>query len=138
MSQFEIIYTKERQLSPLSYWVHHSVGEINRGYDLSSAFHPPFPKKHPLKGYPNLVISVVGFEFRFASSVELEHCIDVLKQKHLPTTHQLSGIRGKGAGLNSHWLSRLPSHLKNWNKREKIVAALVKTRRLLESQKIDF
>ena len=128
MSSSEIIYTEDRRFSPISYWVHHGVGEEETAYSNCTKFDPPFPNKDPIMGYPYLLVQVLGFELEFSSSLELDHCIEVLSQKNMATTNQLSNIRGTGAGPNTHWLSRLPSELKSWVKREKIVAALEKAK----------
>jgi len=138
MSHFEIIYTDARQFSPVSYWVHCDAENSGLAYQQNTVFRPPFPNKDPVKGYPSLVVKVHGFEFRFASKLEIEHCIDVLKQKNLKTTHQLSAMRASDIGPNTHWLSRLPSRLKSWKKREKLVSAFIKTMDALHAQKIDF
>ena len=79
------------------------------------------PSKVPGKGYPALFVEVEDFIFHFASRAELERCIEVLGKKHLPSLHEeMSQIR------NQHWLNRLPSKVKAWNHREKIVNYLKK------------
>ncbi|TQV73158.1 hypothetical protein FLL45_17055 [Aliikangiella marina] len=138
MSKFELSYLKGRKRSPISYWVHHGVGEDKIPYAECVEFSPPFPNKDPMRGYPYLVVKVVGFEFEFASSLELTHCIDVLGKRNMHTTNYLSEIRGTSYGPNNHWLSRLPSDLKSWKKREKIVAFLLKARSDIEKAKIVF
>jgi len=138
MSKSKLIYTESRKISPVSYWVHYGMDEHDRPYSQCDDYTPPFPPKDPVKGYPYLLVTVIGFELEFASSLELDHCIEILMQRNLPTTTYLSEQRGTGQGPNSHWLSRLPSELKSWSKRERIVAALIKAKEKLLSEKIRF
>lgn len=125
-------------MSPISYWVHCGVNEDDISYLNCIEFNPPFPKKDPLRGFPFLLVEVSGFQFEFASSLELAHCIEVLEQKNLPTTTSLSNDRGTGYGPNNHWLSRLPGKLKSWSKREKVLSALSKAKKESEARNIDF
>jgi hypothetical protein len=55
---------------------------------------------------------------------QLDHVIDVLSRKPLPTSRQLSLRRGARFGPNGHWLSRLPAELKAPRKRAKLVQVL--------------
>lgn len=63
-------------------------------------------------------------ELQFSSPAQLEHCIQVLAAKPLPTTRQLSAKRGASVGPNGHWLSRLPARLKSPRRRERVVETL--------------
>jgi hypothetical protein len=101
-------------------------------------FVPPFPFKVVGKGFPYLKVTFLGNELEFASMLEVDHFREVLMQKNLPTTTSLSAIRGTDYGPNNHWLSRLPANLKSWVKREKLVAAMNKVKRDIESAKINF
>ena len=107
-------------------------------YSNCTEFEPPFPPKDPLKGFPLLTVQILGFEFKFASRLELEHVIDILSKKKLPTTIELSNERSTGFGPNNHWLSRLPGNLKSWAKREKITRALIRTIADIEKSGIEF
>ena len=138
MSNWNISYFKERKFSPLSYWVHIGSNKVQCAYSECNEFHPEFPKKVISKGYPYLFVKVVGFDFEFASILELNHCLDILKQRNLPTTISLSEQRGTGYGPNNHWLSRLPSKLKSWTKREKIISALYKAKEGIKHENIKF
>ncbi len=88
----------------------------------ASKFEPELPKAIPCKGYPFLIVNALGIELEFASVAEVEHFLEVFGQKNLPTTRQLSRRRTDGYGPNRHWLSRLPSGIKPWSKRERIIA----------------
>ena len=68
-----------------------------------------------------IIVLVFGVELHFASVAEVEHFLEIIKLKNMPTTTQLSRKRTESYGPNNHWLSRLPSHLKSWTKREKII-----------------
>lgn len=54
--------------------------------------------------------------------------METLSQKVMPTSMQLSAKRGGSVGPNSHWLSRLPKHVKPWRYREKAVSYLAMAR----------
>lgn len=128
MSKWELKYYPERLKSPVSYWVHKGVNEEQTFYQNCVEFDPCFPPKDPEKGFPFLIVCVLGIELKFASMHELEHMIEILSMKHLPTTIELSNKRGTGYGPNNHWLSRLPGDIKSNVKRKKIVNALTKTK----------
>lgn len=116
---FAIEYTEQYQPSPLSYWVHRQLDtEIWRD---ASRFEPPLPSAVPGLGYPRLVVRILGIELQFASTAEVEHFLEVLRQKNMPSSRRLSAQRGQGCGPNGHWLSRLPAKLKSWSKRERII-----------------
>tara|TARA_B100002003_G_scaffold161584_1_gene150008 strand:+ start:1422 stop:1853 length:432 start_codon:yes stop_codon:yes gene_type:complete len=132
MSKLTLDYSEQRRFSPMTYWVHRGVNESDTYYEHCSAFEPPLPNKDPLKGYPYLTVSVLGFHIEFSSSNEMEHFIEVMEQKNLPTTISLSKQRGSQNGPNSHWLSRFPAHLKKWEKREKLVLAVKKAKESAE------
>lgn len=132
MSKLKLTYFEQRRFSPMTYWVHKGINEEDTHYEKSIAFEPPLPAKDPLKGYPYVTVSVLGFQIEFASSSEMEHFIEVMEQKNLPTTISLSKLRGNQNGPNSHWLSRFPAHLKKWEKREKLVLAVKKAQKSSE------
>lgn len=138
MSKWNFKYQKTRKFTPLSYWVHKGVNEQENGWTWCKDFTPSFPKRHPVKGYPYLTVTVHATVLEFASMKELDHFVDVLSRKNLPTTIFLSKQRGSSAGPNRHWLSRLPSKLKPWSKREKIISVLSKVRADMEKKGLEF
>lgn len=119
MKKWRIEYRSSYTETPLSFWVHKQ--QDHETWRLATKFDPELPRALPCKGYPLLVVSVFGYELQFASVAEIEHFIDVISQKNLPTTLQLSKKRGENFGPNSHWLSRLPGNLKSWAKRSRII-----------------
>ncbi|MEP2651750.1 MAG: hypothetical protein ABJH06_07110 [Paraglaciecola sp.] len=138
MSKWKFEYLRNRRKTPISYWVHKGVGEQINGYVWCKEFEPPFPKKKPTKGFPFLTVTVKGLEIEFASSYEIKHFLEVMEQKNLPTTRYLSNLRGTGYGPNNHWLSRFPSHLKSWAKREKIIDSVKRAKKSLDASGADF
>ena len=124
MSAWQIEYSTEYQPSPLSYWVHRHID--NEIWSDASLFEPPLPKPIIGKGYPRLRLTFANSDLWFSSPEEVSHFIAVLGQKNMPTSLQLSAKRDTKHGPNSHWLSRLPSKLKPWSKREKITKIAVK------------
>jgi hypothetical protein len=119
MRKWRIEYSKEYQPSPLSFWVHRNLD--NDLWSLASKFDPSLPNAIPLKGFPVLLVDALGIELRFSSVEEVEHFLDVISAKNMPTPMQLTKKRNVNYGPNGHWLSRLPSKLKPWGKREKII-----------------
>ena len=119
MKKWRIEYSKEYQPSPLSFWVHRHLD--NDLWRHASEFAPRLPEAIPLKGYPVLLVDALGIELRFSSIEEVEHFLEVLSARNMPTPMRLSRQRDERYGPNGHWLSRLPSKLKPWSKREKII-----------------
>ena len=110
----------------MTFWVHHKI-DPNQGSDIDN-FEPPRSKIIGGKGYPLVHIHYLGVELIFSSKEEIEHAIEILGTKNLPTTSALSAKHTLSVGPNSHWLSRLPAHLKPWNKREKLIPQLQKAK----------
>jgi hypothetical protein len=78
----------------------------------------------PHKGFLFLHIDVADVDLQFSSLAQLDHFIEVMETKPLPTSRQLSRKRASLAGPNSHWLSRLPATLKAPRERERLVSKL--------------
>jgi hypothetical protein len=124
MGKIRVEFNKEYSETPISYWVHRELdGEYWRD---ASKYLPPLPSAIPSKGFPFLIIETQGIELQFASVPEIEHFLEVISQKNMPTTNQLARERGLTYGANRHWLSRLPAKLKPWNKREKLIPFIQK------------
>jgi len=119
---FSFAYSRDWHQTPGAYWVHIPIPDTNDKYT------PHAPKLIPGKGYAILQVPIGTHVLEFCSAAHLQHYIDVLSQKLLPATMQLSAERGSGAGPNGHWLSRLPAELKPYRKRvllvKKLAAAL--------------
>jgi hypothetical protein len=91
--------------APMAFWVHIP--------EAAGAWVPPAPTLIPHHGYAFLHVDVGDVDLQFSAMPQLEHFIDVIGRKPLPTSRQLSVRRGGAAGPNSHWLSRLPARLKS-------------------------
>ena len=85
------------------------------------AFEPSLPKAIPTKGFPVLFVDAFGTELQFSSVDEVVHFLEVIGQKNMPTSLQLTRRRNEAYGPNKHWLSRLPADLKPWRKRERLL-----------------
>ncbi len=138
MKKWEIVYDKSFRFTLMSYWVHVGVDEEEKGHSYCDEFIPPMPHKVLGKGYPLLLIYALGDSFSFASMAELNHCIEVLGQKNMSTTKQLSMQRREDVGPNRHWLSRFPSKHKPWRKREKLVKTFKQVKLEMEHEGIKF
>jgi hypothetical protein len=77
-----------------------------------------------------LHVDAADIDLQFSSLVQLDHFIEVMMAKPLPTSRQLSRKRELPVGPNSHWLSRLPAKLKAPKERAKLV---VKTRLVIHA-----
>lgn len=115
---FHFTYEKDWRSAPVAFWVHVPVPGTKDVCD------PPAPLPIPHRGYPFLRVAFESHELQFSAIAQLDHFIDILSRKPLPTTRQLSSLRGLPVGPNGHWLSRLPAALKSPRKREKLVQAL--------------
>lgn len=107
---------------PMAYWVH--VEPPGVAWRAAERYEPPAPQPEGLNGYPVLCIESQGFVFRFSSAHQLGECIDILGRTPLPTSRRLSARRQGGHGPNSHWLSRLPGHIKSPKARQRAVQDL--------------
>lgn len=117
-----IEHTQDWRNEPMAYWVHLELGDA--AWRSSESYNPPAPRAEGPRGYPVLCVESQGFIFRFSSAAQLAECVDVLGRKPLPTSRRLSAIRGGGHGPNSHWLSRLPGHIKSPKVRQRAVEDL--------------
>ena len=114
-SRFRFSYEPDWLAAPLAYWVHTPASGSTTEFD------PPAPHRIPHKGYCFLRVELGEYEFVFSSPAQLDHFVDVLAKKPLPTARQLSAARGTGAGPNGHWLSRLPKEVKVPANRARVV-----------------
>lgn len=119
---FHFTYEKDWRTAPVAFWVHVPVP------GNADACEPPAPDAVPHLGYAFLRVKIESHELQFSALAQLDHFIDVLSRKPLPTSTQLSSRRGLPVGPNGHWLSRLPAALKSPRKREKLVQALGEVR----------
>jgi hypothetical protein len=71
-----------------------------------------------------LHVDAADVDLQFSSLAQLDHFIEVMEAKPLPTSRQLSKKRELPVGPNSHWLSRLPAKLKAPKERTKLVSRL--------------
>ena len=122
MKKWRIEYFEEYRPSPLSFWVHRHLD--NELWSLASKFDPGLPKAIPLKGFAVLFVDAFGTELRFSSIEEVEYFLEVISQKNMPTALQLTKQRNARYGPNGHWLSRRPSKLKSWSKRQKMIPVI--------------
>ena len=122
MFPFYFTFRPNWQLAPLAFWVHVPMD------DSKTDFIPAAPVEVPHRGYPFLHVEVGEVELQFSSLEQLDHFIEVIDASPLPTTRQLSTLRGSTVGPNGHWLSRLPARLKSPKERVKLVSGLRKIR----------
>jgi hypothetical protein len=113
--------------APLAFWVHIPVP------GTETLCNPPAQVKIPHKGYQVLHVELDAHDLRFSSLVQLDHFIEVLARKPLPTSRQLASRRCLPVGPNGHWLSRLPAALKSPRNREKLVLAMRSVREKVAS-----
>jgi hypothetical protein len=92
-----------------------------------------------------IVVQVASFTFRFRSVEQLRECIDYYEKK----THPSSRIAAKTLAADlgedwrdqrgwevERWFERLPMYLLEEPKRQKVLKALLKTLKLVESNKL--
>lgn len=110
--------------SPVAYWVH--IEQDGNPFYKSQEFDPPAPKKN-LNGLYNIYnVEFNGYVFNFSSIHQYRHFIDIISQKILPRSIDLSKQRTGNYGPNGHWLSRLPAKTKSWKYRSALVEYLLK------------
>ncbi len=121
ISRFCFTFEESWQNAPMAYWVH------EQSLDGGSTFEPPAPLPVAKRGYPFLRFEYDVHELVFSSPAQLNHMIEVLSTKPLPTPARLSA--GRKAAPNGHWLSRLPAELKAPKEREQLVKHLKAVRK---------
>ncbi len=126
MSKFWIEYSDQYKPSPLSSWVHAPVDHEQWLY--ATEYDPPLPKQVSGKGYAIYKIEVRGWVLEFSSKEEIEHCIDILSNRNLPTTNQLANKSWCKGYQHKHWLTKLPGALKTVKNRMQIVKLLGKVK----------
>lgn len=117
-ASFHFSFEPDWHRSPLAFWVHVPLP----GHPQQ--FEPPAPLPIPHRGYACLRVQFGQHDLQFTSPAQLDHFIEVLATRPLPTSRQLSARRGSSYGPNGHWLSRLPAQLKSPRQREQLVRAL--------------
>jgi hypothetical protein len=115
--KYHFSYQPDWRTAPVAFWVHRLV-------DGSDVFDPPVPSAIPHQGFAFLHVEFDSAELVFSAPAQLEHFIDVLSKKPLPTSRALSLQRGLPVGPNGHWLSRLPAQLKSPRARVRLVESL--------------
>lgn len=116
--QIRIEYRDHRVRTPITPWVHRGV---DGAYYNATVFDPPMPGPVHGKGYPVWFVDHRGRSLVFASPQEIEHVIDVLSRKILPSSRELGQPY---LAVNSHWLSRLHASFKPWKTRQELVKRL--------------
>jgi hypothetical protein len=118
---FRFTFEKNWAQAPIAFWVHaHAWGSKLPGAPI------PQPVSH--RGYAMLHVDFGGHELSFSAPAQLDHCIEVLSLRPLPTSRWLAARPGLPVGPNGHWLSRLPATLKSPRRRARLVAALREVR----------
>jgi len=115
---FRFTLEPDWRVAPLAFWVHVPIEGSTTEYA------PPAPAAILHKGFVFLHVDVAGVDLAFSSLAQLNHFIEVMEAKPLPTSRQLSRKRQSPVGPNSHWLSRLPAQLKSTRERAKLVSKL--------------
>ena len=115
---FHFTFESDWRCVPGAFWVHLPV-EANPG-----TFEPAAPQPVPYRGFAVLHVEFGKHELLFVSKAHLDHYIEILSRRALPTSRQLSEASGINTGPNQHWLSRLPGELKSPKRRQELVKVL--------------
>jgi hypothetical protein len=116
-AKFHFSFQPDWRSAPVAFWVHRAV-------EGAASFDSPAPSAIPHKGFPFLHVEFEASELVFSAPAQLDHFIEVLSKKPLPTSRALSSQRGLPVGPNGHWLSRLPAALKSPRTRTRLVEEL--------------
>lgn len=125
---FHFSFESHWRSAPLAYWVHIPVA------GQSDSYLPAAPPYIPHRGYAVLHVEFEQFDLMFSAPAQLDHFIEVLSTKPLPTSGQLSALRNAPIGPNGHWLSRLPAALKAPRKRTRLVQLISEVHTLVVDQ----
>lgn len=115
---FNFTLEPDWRTAPLAFWVHVPVAGSN------TECLPSAPVEVLHKGFMVLHVSAADVDLQFSCLAQLDHFIEVMAAKPLPTSRQLSKKRELPVGPNSHWLSRLPGKLKAPKERAKLISRL--------------
>ena len=89
---YHFTFEKDWRTAPLAFWVHVPVAGTETEFD------PPAPPKVPHLGYQTLRVQFEKYELQFSAPAQLDHFIEVLSSKPMPTSRQLSAKRGLPVG----------------------------------------
>lgn len=117
-SLFYFTLEPDWRTAPVAFWVHVTIAGSTTECVLSG----PVEVLH--KGFMVLHVGAADLDQQFSSLAQLDHFIDVVGAKLLPTSRQLPRKRALPVGPNKHWLSRLPAKLKGLKEREKLVSRI--------------
>jgi len=124
MAKYWIDYSDSFSPSPLSFWVHKPLdAEV---WSDAVEFEPPMSSKVIDKGFPEFKIEHKRHILVFSSLDEIEHCINVLSKKVLPTTNELANSSWMEGYQHLHWLTKWPGDIKSYKDRIAIVKLLEK------------
>lgn len=116
--RYYFTFEQDWRKAPLAFWVHRPDPASK------TACLPPVPRPVLHRGYLFLHVEFAGIDLVFSAPPQLDHFIEVLSAKPMPTSRQLALKRGAPVGPNSHWLSRLPAKLKAPRERSRLVNVL--------------
>ncbi|WP_412565599.1 hypothetical protein [Thalassobius sp. MITS945101] len=136
MKSATLSYHKEFPWTPMSGW----VGARKTGYvrqsSASGQFKRPKSIVHPFwsqrRMWCLLSVHFHGVDLRFAFPQELDHFLEILEQKHLPSGFSLLPGQQLVGRPNNHWLSRLPAKAKRWKFRQQLCVFLRDSSQVLQ------
>ncbi len=128
MKKVELSYSKEFPLTPISYWVGQQMYGWTKQQTPSGQWRRPKWQATPFcsqrKLWCQLEVNFRGIRLLFSTPQELDHFIEIMEQKNLPSGFQLIPGNMRVGRPNRHWLSRLPSKAKPWKFRQAVCSFL--------------
>lgn len=128
MKKITLVYHKHFPWTPISGW----VGARAIGYIVPTAstgqFRKPKRIEHPFVKQRNkwcrMIVEFNGVWVQFTIPAELDHFLDIMSQKILPSGYRLIKVDNYIGRPNAHWLSRLPAKAKPWKHRQALCSYL--------------
>lgn len=124
MGAISFEYSDSFRESLVTYWAHRPLsGGV---WNVAGSHSPELPSAIPGKGFCRCLIEYESNVLEFASVHEIEHVVEVLELRLLPTTVRLSKLVSGTSGPSAHWLSRIPLKSKSFKNRQRLVKLLRK------------
>lgn len=135
MKTASVSYSRDFRPSPISFWVGPPGSFYVRrtgqnGQPLSPSLRRnPIYKSRMLWAY--LETNLNGVDLHFATTLELDHLLEIFKRRVLPKGSNLTPGFDRPGLPNNHWLSRLPARSLSFKFRQDVIRFLTSNHRAI-------
>ena len=135
MKTASVFYSRDFRPSPISFWVGppssfyvERTGQDGRALSPSLCSNPIYESRMQ---WAYLETNLNGVDLHFATTLELDHLLDVFNRKVLPKGANLIPGFDRPGLPNNHWLSRLPARSLSLKFRQDVIRFLTSNHRTI-------